>query len=251
MPRYVQLTCKNCHVVFEKEYKKRNAIFCSKGCSVSYRQDARDPNFLEEKNELSAYLVGFILADGSISQQKGKKKRMTLANTDFDIMNKLHPIISPSRKLYVRTMKKKEHNTIYSLVNTNKEVLNTLSELGIKERKSLDVEMPNIQSNLLRHFIRGVFDGDGSIITYDVQNKWSYKKVSFTSGSKSFSTSLRDILVEKGFHPGLHQDSRDTNKSYYVVMNKGDEIQALGEWMYSNSNWYIERKRKVFLDDIV
>lgn len=252
MPRYIEIECKNCNKISMKEYKRRKtATFCSKGCATSYRQDARDPNFLETPNELSAYLLGFILTDGSISKQDGKKKRMTLANTDFQIMNKLHPIISPNRKLYVRNMSKKEHKTIYSLVNTNEKSLETLEELGIRERKSFDVKMPEIPNDLVRHFIRGVFDGDGSIINYKVQNKYTYKKVTFTSASTVFSESLNDILNKQGFNTGLNKDSRDTNPSFYNVINRTEDIKMLGKWMYEDANWYIERKRNVFFDDIV
>ena len=38
-----------------------------------------------------------------------------------------------------------------------------LMKLGVVPRKSLIAEMPNINKSLVRHFIRGYFDGDGNI----------------------------------------------------------------------------------------
>ena len=249
MVRTVDLVCNNCSVHFVNEYKKRFAKFCSKGCATSFRQDARDPNFLEEMNELSAYLIGFILTDGSISQQKGKKERITLANTDFEIMSKLHPIISPRRKLYTREMKKKEHKTAYSLVNTNVDAISTLKKLGIDSDKTFNVRLPNLPTELYRHFVRGVLDGDGSISNYRVRDKYTYKKLGFTSASKMFSLEFKQLLEQQGFSPLIRKDDR--HNAYYVVMNKTQEIKDFARWIYEDSNWYIARKKNIFFDDIV
>lgn len=245
-----ELTCLNCKVDFMIEAYRKTARFCSKGCATSHRQDARDPNFLETPNELSSYLLGFILTDGSVSQQKGKKKRITLANTDFKIMNDLQPIIAPNRKLYKRVMKNKNHNTIYSIVNTNELAIKKLDELGIRENKSFNVRMPDIEEGLMSHFVRGVFDGDGSIYRNRV-NGHTYKHISFTSASLDFSESLKAYISGLGFSPTLVSDSRENNNSHYVKLYRKEEVIEFGKWLYEDSNWYIESKKDTFLDDIV
>lgn len=55
--------------------------------------------------------------------------------------------------------------------------------------------MPNIPKELIRHFIRGYFDGDGSAcFSYATKlNKHRTLRISFCCGSKQF---LEDICAE-------------------------------------------------------
>lgn len=247
-PAMEKVNCQNCLEEFEV-MKKRKARFCSKGCATSFRQKISDPDFMSMEDELKFYLLGLILTDGCISHQPGKIERMTLRTSDQQLAELLHPIISPQRKMYENKPLKEEHNISYALVNTNEQAIESLKSYGIYPNKSYTVDFPNIPENAMHHFIRGVFDGDGSISRSLIAGKYPARKISFTSASLSFAESLKSLLESKGYSPYI---SKDTRKDvYYVYMYKKDELSSFANWIYQDAIHYLHRKHAKFFDDIV
>lgn len=247
MPTLVKLDCENCNEEFEA-LKKRKAKFCSKGCATSYRQKFKDPDFMTISGEIRYYLLGLILTDGCLSQQEGKEERMTLRTSDKQLAEQLHPIICPERKLYANKPYKEEHNISYALLNTNEDAIRTLKSYGIYPNKSYTVEYPSIPAKHARHLIRGLFDGDGCIFVNKVNGK-PYKHISFTTASITFAHMLREELATYGFNPTVTEDSR--RGKYYVKLYRQKEVAEFGEWIYEDANYYLERKKQAFLNDIV
>lgn len=113
--------------------------------------------------EEKAYWLGFIAADGNVrSVVTDKIHRYTLSITlresDRHHLEKFRdvlyrgdkPKITKNRSGCVLEVSSKQN--YYNLVNA-----------GICDRKSLTLTFPTIQNALLKHFIRGYFDGDGWI----------------------------------------------------------------------------------------
>ena len=66
----------------------------------------------------------------------------------------------------------------------------SLINVGVVPQKTFLIKFPNfLNQNLISHFIRGYFDGDGSVSKYAKNIK-----VNFT-GCTNFITSLRDYLA--------------------------------------------------------
>ena len=118
--------------------------------------------------EDKAYWLGFLYADGYITQRgfglavKSEdrphiQKMLDAMDSDYDI------------KDYVTSTKTKnnygEHG--YSrVIVSHKQLREKLIQYGMVENKSLILEPPKIEfgtDELKRHFIRGFFDGNGSI----------------------------------------------------------------------------------------
>lgn len=241
MPTLIKLECKNCEEEFEVAFKRRTAQFCSKGCATSYRQKAHDPDIFTVSEEFSAYMLGLILTDGCVSEQEGKGRRLTIVNTDLQLMEQIQPLVCPNRKIYKQVKVKEHHAQAYALVNTNEDTLNLLNEWGIKDRKTLTIRIPRFKMEMCRHFIRGVFDGDGSIF-----KNGDYKHISFTTGSPKFADDLITMLEDFGFTPKRVVDSREHSSSVYVKLYRKAEIEKFYNWVYEDSNWHMERKKQAF-----
>lgn len=118
--------------------------------------------FDEITTEAQAYVLGFILSDGHVS--KGNHIMFTIHKEDADILEKIRDAvgsthsIKPTREKYV------------SLNIASKVMADRLREIGLDNHKtfSLDIEkvIQVVPDHLRRHFIRGMFDGDGSIRIY-------------------------------------------------------------------------------------
>lgn len=244
----VKLECENCKEEFEVLAKRKTAKFCSKGCATSYRQRLKDPDYMSMSDELRYYLLGLILTDGCISQQSGKQERMTLRTSDKQLAEDLHPIICPERKLYANKPYKEEHNVSYALISTNESSISALKSYGVVADKTYTIQYPDIPKEHIHHFIRGLFDGDGSLYLNKVKGK-DYKHVSFTTASIDFANGLKQELESFGFAATVTKDTR--KDTYYVKMYRQEEVKEFGRWIYSHSHYCLNRKKQAFSDDIV
>src|SRR3990172_3694833 len=83
----------------------------------------------------------------------------------------------------------------YFHINDN-EIYEDLLRLGLSPNKSLSLVFPNIEPQHVRHFIRGCWDGDGTV--YWESNDPAKPRASFISGSKLFAEGILRHLVGLG-----------------------------------------------------
>lgn len=132
-------------------------------------------NFFENiETEVQAYLLGFYAADGNINEKR-KTFRIHLQKSDAELVYLYKDLISPDSRLFTiqeRLVKGRDgmlvtaHESIGVDINSSK-ICNDLVNLGFGYNKTYcDLKLPAINKDLLRHFIRGYFDGDGCISYY-------------------------------------------------------------------------------------
>lgn len=236
--------CKNCEKIF-KNKKKRT--FCSKSCAIGFRSKIEDLNFMNETLDFRSYIVGMIFGDGCLSQQKCKKERITITLKDMEEIDLIRQRISPERKLYIREREPENHSTMYSVVNTNEEAIESLKSIGLTKRKSKTVELPDLTFLSRAAFVRGYFDANGSLFKNNVSS-YLYRHISITTGSPVFAEQLKDLLIREGFNAHLNKDSR--HDAWYVKIYAQDDVLRFREWIYENAEIFLQRK-KVLFDEIV
>jgi intein/homing endonuclease len=125
---------------------------------------------------------------------------------------------------------------------SNKHLWNVLNSYGCTPRKSLTVKFPNESifksKDLIRHFIRGYFDGDGSI-TY--ANKAHTAAKTHIAGSESFLKSLQLYLA-----PELQTQELYFGTNIYVLSYGHNNAFTLINYLYNNSTIYLNRKLGIF-----
>lgn len=195
-------------------------------------------------NELKAYWLGFLYADGCIESKDtlryGEQSfKLALAERDIDVLEKLkydlnstYPIRYDNSLRSANAMKQ----VIYA--PRCQKTVDDLIKLGCVERKSLILTFPTknqVPENLIRHFIRGYFDGDGSISEY----KGSYY-ICFV-GTESFIKSLYNQINMGSVYP----DKRKIN-SWYLNISGNLKVIKLYHYLYDNSSRYMDRKFNKF-----
>jgi hypothetical protein len=132
-----------------------------------------------------AYIFGLWCADGCI--YNGKIFDITLHKKDKYILKKIAKELDYQGNL-IDYVDRQASRINFSCVV----IYNDLISLGGSECKNLTLAFPQIPKEYLADFIRGYFDGDGSI--------WNVKgnriNTSFYSGSKKFLLELLKILKE-------------------------------------------------------
>lgn len=211
-------------------------------------------NFFEIiETEIQAYLLGFYVADGNINEKR-KTLRVELQNNDSEIIYLYRDYIGIDSRMY----QTKEHEfegprgkTIHAKgnigIDINSSIIcESLIKLGFGYRKSYsELYLPNIEGSLIRHFIRGYFDGDGSF-TYGVYKDKNRKnpslksKFSIDSKTKSLLLDLQKFFERNDITTHIIYLKRDDMWRLSSASKK--EVKKIFHLLYDESNYYLKRK---------
>ena len=182
-------------------------------------------------NENTYYLLGYLFSDGYVNKKKGL---INIPSKDKEILEKLSLIVGnvPVNK-----------NTVgsYYIQWYSKQHIEELEKLGCTNNKSLTLKFPTLlNNNLIHHFIRGYFDGDGSIGLYSRTGKnrrlTKVLKVSI-AGTFEFLDKIKEIVNFKG-------SIRKIKNTNIYVLNYSGNISASNFCFYIYNNFTITMNRK-------
>lgn len=121
-----------------------------------------------------------------------------------------------------------------------------LQSTGITPRKSLTISSVSVPDNLFADFMRGCFDGDGSVWTYrDKRWRSSHLLVtSFASASLDFLTWMqgraKDLL-------GANGDIQPSGKYFQLKYYKAETHKLMKKLYYAPTVPHLRRKRQRYL----
>ena len=199
--------------------------------------------------EEKAYWLGFLYADGyvycsnnhyycQLRMQARDKAHIELfknfVQTSVDIEGGYTTVA-------IGTGSGKEHYS-YRLTLSSKTLVDSLIRHGCVQSKTLIVRFPSIESvpqNLVKHFIRGYFDGDGSICADIVKNGKTPTLLFQVCGTK-------DMLEHIAAAVGIDNKPKQRG-NYYDLRCKGN-IKAMNifDYLYNGATIYLERKYKIY-----
>jgi|APGre2960657404_1045060.scaffolds.fasta_scaffold33997_1 hypothetical protein len=204
----------------------------------------------DDYSENSCYWAGFLAADGNVDTKN--RIRIMLKYDDMNHLEKLREFLQSTHTISSNTDK---YNRC-SFEFTHKEIREVLEfNFGIVPNKTDKLEFPlYIPTKYLVHYLRGYFDGDGSICE-SFSNKNSITAsiyATFASGSKNFSVQLFNYLQDK-LGLGGHLQEFEGSTKWQLKYNTND-AKTLLEFMYENCSVYLDRKftlyQRLVVDDI-
>ena len=240
--------CKQWHIClshFTKYLRKHGIQVKNYQNSVKFDETVFDTIDTEEK----AYWLGFIFADGYISSKSNKKSdynfEISLKGSDTSHLEKFNifmkHIHNNIRIGSVRCGKKQCSRCRWSI--RNKHLWETLNSHGCTPRKSLTLQFPDehiFQSkDLIRHFIRGYFDGDGCITYCDKSHL--HPHISFL-GTFDFLAQVAKYTTVK------NKVLKENNRKVYIYGASGKTAMEILHYMYKNSTIFLQRKFDRYID---
>lgn len=202
--------------------------------------------FNEINTEEKAYILGFIMADGGIYINNAHRLYFSLSYKDIEILNKIQAAMESNYDIKIIEQSNSfGKSTIVRLTIYCKEIIDDLLALGFDNNKTGNEFIPDINPALIRHFLRGFFDGDGTIF-----KSRGYDTVGFTSSldmlnaisellSKELSIDIKKIYTESG-----------NKQAYRLYYSKQEEVYKIYNYLYDNATIYLERKKDKFVDTI-
>lgn len=175
-----------------------------------------DHNFFETiDTEEKAYWLGFMYADGNVRKHRNQSVIQIKVN-DQEIIEKF--IKSINGDMSVSYYTNQIGKTISAIHLTSDKMFDDLIKQGCIPNKSLVLTFPNkhqVPENLINHFIRGYFDGDGSI-SYGIRERYSVRKkqniksiraMAQFIGTKEMLTVIDDYVNFNGLEKEKRRDS--------------------------------------------
>lgn len=236
-------------------------IFYKEKSVSKYR--ANHNYFSDIDTEEKAYILGFLIADGNIEvKQRGNcfTSRLTFSNSidDFEIIELIRNQLSPDIPLYKRDCKvgaKNRKDQICFRIVSSK-LCNTLIEkYNILPRKTLHsdfkFDFDLIPIELQHHFIRGFFDGDGSVSFYETKNTLFFN-FSFVFTSKIFAEQIAKIFEDKFNIISVYRETVGKTCTYYTLRfnynrNRVEKVNDIYNWLYKDTRIFLNRKRSKFI----
>ena len=224
-----------------KRYKlivdRFNGVICSNKCrakwaSIHNTKYHMNEDFFNEWDESMAYVLGYWFADGNMSKiSNGAGKKISITSKDKEILVKIRHTLSSSQPIYYDKI-----HDCYTLVACREKLWDGIYNLGGRPAKSLINKFPNVPNKFKSIFIRGYFDGDGSIYL----SKTNYPTICFTGcglflkGISKYFSNIHSSLTKK------------SNSPVYDLRFRGRDAQQVIKMLYEDSNNIkLDRKYKL------
>ena len=203
-------------------------------------------------DENKAYYFGLLMADGYNSEKRGTVT-LILVKKDEHIIRAFSQDIQSNKPIAID--KNKTGSDTARLEICSRHFSNMLSQKGCVQAKTFKLEFPveHLRSDLIRHFIRVYFDGDGCISSHLCYGKNNLFGNSFSSVVTFVSTENFCLYLKKYFKEQLginssiscrHPSHNNNNRT--LTISGSLQVIKLMEWMYNKSTRCFERKKQKF-----
>ncbi|MEK6880899.1 MAG: helix-turn-helix domain-containing protein [Nanoarchaeota archaeon] len=199
-------------------------------------------NFFEKINcEANAYFLGLLYADGYVSNRTSNyRMTISLKYPDEHILEQF--ISSIQYKGILKKYINNCGNEMVSLQIYSQKIVKDLINLGCFQCKSAIIRFPKVEQvpvPLIHHFVRGFFDGDGTIWHSKTARKdrWCVSIIS----NKDFINDIKEEFLEPNFIK--NNTAFRPNKHYKDISITGNiQIRDFLTLIYKNATIYLKRK---------
>lgn len=194
-----------------------------------------------------AYILGFLYSDGSNNLNK-RTISLSLQEEDKSILERIRNEIHSEKPLdYLDYTNKHDfgytYKNQYRLNIFNAHMCEELNKKGVVPNKSLVITFPTwIDNCLIHHFIRGIYDGDGSI--HQSFHNDSNKPIIVTiTATDSFCKELQNICKDKlNINAGIYDASCHNGITKVFTISGRNVAKKFLDWIYQDADLYLERK---------
>lgn len=197
-----------------------------------------------------AYILGFIATDGNIHESKSNAHVLSiqLSSKDKEILEKIKDKFEYSGPLSDTCRVTNGIERSYTALRiASEDLCKGLKRVGITTRKTHSIGPLKIPTELMGHFLRGAYDGDGSIVI-----KSNKASLLLPSASKDFlvwiQQSIESILPLRT-QVNIYKDKNHFRLDYGSFPHvKGNAVSTILDYLYKDATIYLERKYQKYLE---
>lgn len=186
--------------------------------------------------EVKAYWLGFLFADGNVSSGSRNHISIGLKLEDINHLEKFRKDVDCSLPVKVDT---KNGRSRCRFGFANKHTKEQLIKLGCTPKKSYNLVFPELDCQFTPHFIRGYFDGDGSVGIYN-----NSPRVSLLGTEEFLSSILIYTLIDANIYTANKHRGGDPRVKTFQL--SGQKAFNFLRFIYLNSSIYLDRKYNLY-----
>lgn len=194
-------------------------------------------DWITNKSSLFWYFLGLFASDGHL----GRFNEVGIFQKDGKYLKELQTLISHSGKLYG------QDKTCYIIHISSALLHKTLENYGFNHDKRYNapyIICPSIKEQML--YIRGLFDGDGSIYYNYVSGRFENINWQICSGSEEvvngLINSLKNINIKANKECCVNKQSG--NKYWHCTIRSKQDIEELFKYLYKDSKYLCLKVKK-------
>jgi hypothetical protein len=195
-------------------------------------------NFFSSWNPAMAYVLGFFVADGTMTLTKRGGKYIAFHITDKELLESIRSLMGSNHAIAVR-VRDVRWKLGYRLQIGSKQLFDDLTQLGFAPNKSNNLAFPDVPKKYFGEYARGYFDGDGCVYHNFLavkgrKNKKHILQTRFTSGDKQYLQDFLRALQEKGGIGGGYIVTKQNKRGFELSLSHRDSL-AIYRIMYNNT----------------
>ncbi len=193
-----------------------------------------------------AYILGFLFADGNITQTKRSTHYIAWYTSDLELLESMRIVLGSDHKISARSAKS---GLVYRLQVGSREWFDDVTKFQLTPNKTSRMRLPQIPKKYSGDFIRGFFDGDGNVWSGHIHKKRLTThlslQVAFTSCSHDFLADLWQLLKANGVKGGSLNQGK--SKTYSRLSFSRADALTIYKIMYNSGHkLFLDRKKSVF-----
>lgn len=213
--------------------------------SPSRKHTVNELYFDRIDNEEQAYWLGYIMADGYVGRSTTRSNAINEfgINCQADDVSHIRKLASAIKSTYpIRILHKEDIKRgccwdAAELKIRSIRFCQSLFTHGIAPKKTGNEYIPELNNDLVIHFIRGFFDGDGSIF-----KRVRHYGIHIGSMSEKIINQIQQFFEQYGIFWNKYIDFRYSRPFYLLDSNKQSTVLAILKIMYNDASIYLERK---------
>jgi intein-encoded DNA endonuclease-like protein len=196
-------------------------------------------------SEEKAWLLGFLYTDGSVRNNNPHKYqiRLSIKISDEPIIDKIIQLLHlDNKKIYDN----REGKECVGIEFRSEQIFNKVSEYGVipnKTYSSTSLNIDKIPEHLQRHYVRGLFDGDGGLgFTGNIYDITCDFTAHYRSEVKEFQ-----MFIDEQINKQIHNKIKTTESKSRCAWRGRQQVIKICSYLYDNSTIYLPRKKEKYL----
>ncbi len=202
-----------------------------------------DSNFFQKiDNEYKAYVLGLLYADGHVEKER---PAMCLGLTGDDEKNLLEEIKLAMKFTGEVRPRPSGARINYRLRISDRQIHKDLNKQGCHNCKTFNLNFPTekqVPSTLIHHFIRGFFDGDGSVTFNENKKRVCVSFIGTENMCRGIKNNVSHFLTEMGSIIKCQQ----TPGLFYYRITGSFKFESFLSWIYKEAHIFLKRKKVIF-----
>lgn len=244
--------CKNeCASIIAKKYNCSKSTISKIYLKYVDKKDIGNKIYEYEKyfntidNPDKAYWLGFLAADGCVYKRKNGNMILSISvqSADKCLLENFYHCINKTKFANYNYMPK---TNSYNIQIGSKNICNDLIKYNVCPKKTWIYKPYPLDDRLFFSYLRGYFDGDGSITIRNNNILPSNFRISIC-GNLETMMYFKNFLLKYNITSSLIEDKRTdkyTNKFYSIVINNTPSMYLFLKYIYKDSNRYTVLNRK-------